>query len=174
VGIASVAVLAVVAIAVGVLATRGGSDEPDISGVRRFENLSREHVSGSVTYEQTPPVGGSHNSVWQNCGFYADPVATESAVHSLEHGAVWITYRPGLAEAQLETLRAIARANDKVLVSPYDGLPAAVVASSWGRQLRLTAASDARLPRLVESYQDASEAPERGGPCAGGVGSPET
>jgi hypothetical protein len=63
-------------------------------GVESFENLSREHTEGNVDYEQSLPVDGEHNPVWQNCGFYDKPVRSENAVHSLEHGAVWITYQP--------------------------------------------------------------------------------
>jgi hypothetical protein len=32
--------------------------------------------------------------MWQNCGFHSDPVRNETAVHSMEHGAVWVSYRP--------------------------------------------------------------------------------
>jgi hypothetical protein len=48
-----------------------------------------KHTAGEVDYAQNPPVGGAHNPVWQNCGFYDKPIRDESAVHSLEHGAVW-------------------------------------------------------------------------------------
>ena len=50
-----------------------------------------QHSASDVDYEQTPPAGGEHNDVWQNEGFYEEPVRDENAVHTLEHGAVWIT-----------------------------------------------------------------------------------
>jgi hypothetical protein len=167
------AALAVVAIVVALLATRDrGSNEPDIVGLQRFENLSRDHVATPMTYEQTPPVGGDHNPIWQNCGFYADPVANENAVHSLEHGAVWITYRPALATEQVDRLRALAQRRDHLLVSPFDRLPAPVVASAWERQLRLPSADDPRLEQFVTAFANGGEAPEQGGSCTAGVGTP--
>ena len=63
-----------------------------ISGVKSYSNLSRNHVTTKVSYPLTPPVGGDHAATPQNCGIYTDPVANENAVHSMEHGAVWVTY----------------------------------------------------------------------------------
>jgi Protein of unknown function (DUF3105) len=171
--LAAGAAVATVVIVVSLVATRRGNGEPTIPGVQRFDDLSRTHVSGAVSYPHLPPVGGDHNQVWQNCGFYSAQIENEYAVHSLEHGAVWITYRPDLPDDQVVALRAIAKASDYVLVSLFPGLPEPVIASAWGRQLRLRTADDRRLERFVEAYADGPQAPERGGRCTGGVGQPE-
>lgn len=72
-----------------------------IDGVQTFTGLARDHVAGSVVCDQQPPVGGKHAAQWQNCGWYAAAIASEAAVQLMEHGAVWITYRPDLqASAQ--------------------------------------------------------------------------
>src|SRR5512135_2125538 len=65
-----------------------------LTGLQTYPNLARDHAQGAVTYAQTPPAGGNHSTQWQNCGIYTAPVGNEYAVHSLEHGAMWITYRP--------------------------------------------------------------------------------
>jgi len=108
-----------------------------------------QHTEGEVDYEQSPPAGGEHNPVWQNCGYYAEPVRDENAVHSLEHGAVWITYSPNLSEDEVERLRDIAENETYVLVSPYEGLPSPVVASAWGKQLSLQSAEDPDRERFI-------------------------
>src|SRR5262245_44622584 len=72
-----------------------------LSGVTTFSNLSRDHTDGPVPYPQVPPVGGPHNPVWLNCGIYDQPAPNENAVHSMEHGAVWITYQPDLPAADV-------------------------------------------------------------------------
>jgi putative peptide zinc metalloprotease protein len=141
-------------------------------GVQSFEVLERNHVAYAVDYPQTPPVGGNHAPIWQNCGFYAEPVADETAVHSMEHGAVWITYQPDLPQSQLESLQQLARGQSDVLVSPSSDLPTSVVASAWGRQLQLESVDDARLKQFVLASRNGDQAPERGGPCSGGRGSP--
>jgi putative peptide zinc metalloprotease protein len=143
-------------------------------GVQSFPGQQRLHVQTQVVYAQNPPVGGRHAPVWQNCGFYTTPVRNENAVHSLEHGAVWITYAPDLPPDQVEALRAFTRGpRSYVIVSPYDGLPAPVVASAWGYQLQLTSADDPRLDQFVRAFRLGPQAPERDAPCAGGVGQPE-
>jgi hypothetical protein len=147
-------------------------DEIAPEGTLRFRVASRRHVAGVVHYPQTPPVGGDHATLVQNCGVYHDPVAVESAVHSLEHGAVWITYRPNLARDQVKRLEGLAKGETFVLVSPFDGLPTSIVASAWGRQLRVSRATDHRLQEFLAAYIVGPQAPERGTPCFGGTGSP--
>ena len=143
------------------------------AGVKSFAVQKRTHTRADVVYVQHPPVGGAHAPVWQNCGFYAHPVADENAVHSLEHGAVWLTYRPSLSTSEVNTLRRIAHERTYVLASPHLGLSSAVVASAWGHQLRLASTADARLDRFVNAFRLSNGAPESGGPCTGGVGRPK-
>jgi Protein of unknown function (DUF3105) len=151
-----------------------GQAQRDIEGVETFEvAAATNHVPGEVEYPQNPPVGGDHNGVWQNCGVYSEPVQPENAVHSLEHGAVWITYDPALPADQVELLEAQAASNNYVLVSPMEDLPSPVVASAWGIQLQVEEASDERLPTFVRKYVRGEQTPEPGAACSGGTGTPE-
>jgi hypothetical protein len=143
-----------------------------IPGVQTYAGLSFQHTTAPVQYSQNPPVGGDHNPVWLNCGIYDQPVPNENAVHALEHGAVWITYQPSLRAAAVEQLRQLVRGREFVILSPYDNLPAPVVASAWGVQLQLTGADDARLPRFLKKYVKGPQTREPGGVCAGGLGNP--
>jgi hypothetical protein len=130
-----------------------------------------EHTGGEVDYAQTPPAGGEHNPVWQNCGYYDEPVRDESAVHSLEHGAVWITYSPDLPQNQVNELENIAESESYTLVSPYPDLPddTPVVASAWGKQVGLNGADDPDLGSFVRAYQQGPQTPEPGAVCTGGT-----
>lgn len=133
-------------------------------GVETFSVDAATHTNERVAYPQTPPVGGPHHPTWETCVFRDRPVATERAVHSLEHGAIWITYRPDLPSDQMETLRRLAESRTDVLVSRWDeGLPAPVVVSSWGRQLKLDSADDPRLLQFARAFS--GQAPEPGAPC---------
>jgi hypothetical protein len=137
---------------------------PAIQGVETFEGLEAGHSAGPVSYPQVPPVGGIHNPVWQQCGFYAQPIENEKGVHSLEHGAIWITFRPDLPQAEIDGLAALARSRGLILVTRWEsGLPAPVVVTGWGRQLRLQSTSDPRLQEFVRLY--ANQGPEINAPC---------
>lgn len=136
-----------------------------VGGVKTYE-VKSDHVTTPVTYEQSPPVGGAHNPIWLNCGIYSSPVPNENAVHSMEHGAVWVTYRSDLPEADVEKLRSAMPSTYGVL-SPVEDLPAPVVASAWGKQLLLDGARDNRLEEFITAYLQGPDAPEPGASCSG-------
>jgi hypothetical protein len=124
----------------------GKAEDPDQpppenppEGVKTYPATTNKNVNGPIAYELDPPTNGDHAPYWQNCGFYSIPVENEAAVHSLDHGAVWITYRPDLPVDQVNVLRRLAR-EEYVLVSPYPGLDAPVVATAWRNQLELMGA----------------------------------
>ncbi len=144
----------------------------DIDGVETLENLTFDHVDGPVDYGRPAPAGGDHYVAWQNCGVYTEPIGNENGVHSLEHGAVWLTYDPSLPADQVATLAEFAKKESYVLVSPVEGLPSPVVASSWGYQLEADDASDPRIAAFVRKYLLNTELPEVGAACTGGVGTP--
>jgi hypothetical protein len=171
-GTTALVVVLVAAVVWAIVGSRKNSSST-LTGLVSYSNLSRDHVQGTVTYAQTPPAGGKHSAVWQNCGIYTSPVANETAVHSLEHGAIWITYRPDLSADEVKILQDDVRGQKYGLLSPFPGLPSAVVATIWGNQLKLTSAADPRLKTFIAKYGDGMTAPEPGGECTGGTGTPK-
>lgn len=145
-------------------------DPPE--GVRTYPATTNNTVEGSVSYDRDPPTNGDHSPIWQNCGFYGEPVENETAVHSMDHGAVWITYQPGLPADQIETLRGLGQ-EEYVLVSPYPGLSAPVVATAWRNQLELEGTDDPRLRQFVDQFRLLKTAPLSGNKCFNGRGEPE-
>lgn len=143
--------------------------------------LTHDHVPGPVTYSVTPPVGGPHNSVWANAGVYTKAIPTERGVHTMEHGAVWITYRPDLSADQVATLVALVEkqsvldegdgmGNRYVLMSPWasSDLSSPVVISSWGYQLKVGKADDPRLEKFIQTFRNSTKyTPEAGSPVDG-------
>ncbi len=174
-----ISVVAIVVIVVGVIvfATYQTVNERNqrvlpITGLQIFSDLTAGHVTTAVAYDPIPPVGGDHRAVWLNCGIYDQPVQNELAVHSLEHGAVWITYRADLAADAVTELRSLVRGREYAILSPYVDLPAPVVASAWGLQLRVDDPTDERLSRFLLKYMQGPQTPEPGAACFGGTGTP--
>ncbi|MEE8485832.1 MAG: DUF3105 domain-containing protein [Acidimicrobiia bacterium] len=131
------------------------------------------HVDGDIHAEGEVPAGGAHDAIWQNCGFYAEEIRSENAVHSLEHGAVWITHDPSLSGEDVQSLRRFVKRTEKVLVSPVAGQSAPIIVTAWATQLELDDPTDLRLEQFVNEFSGASSAPEPGARCTGGVGHPE-
>jgi uncharacterized protein DUF3105 len=177
-----VALLIIGGTAWGIVQQGDGSDsgasrlEPadvGIEGVESAEITDSDHTPDDVDYPENPPAGGPHDERWQNCGFYSEPIRDENAVHSLEHGAVWITYSPDLADDQVETLRSLAGTSTHILVTPRDDLPSDVVASAWGSQLQLDSADDPRVRQFLDRYVQGEQTLEPGASCSGATGDPE-
>jgi hypothetical protein len=165
---------AAVAITIVLLASCGGGgsgpSEPQIPGVVVERAAGRTHRQGQIDYQgKLPPSGGDHNPVPLTCGFYDQQPPDEYAVHSLEHGAVWIAFDPSISAADKATLKALA--GKKVLVTPYAGMSAPITLVAWERRLELRSATDPRLQQFVDAFRDGPTAPERGGACVG-VGQP--
>lgn len=149
--------------------TSGGSGA-FIDGVQRYQN-SPGHTLEPVVYPQTPPAGGPHNPQWLNCGIYRDAVPTTLAVHSMEHGAVWVTYQPDLNAEAIASLRE-HMPSTYVVMSPYAGLPAPIVLSAWNAQLAVNGPDDPRIPQFFEEYWRNQNVPEPGALCSGGIEGP--
>jgi hypothetical protein len=148
-----------------------GSEGVEIEGVETFENTT-EHVEGEVDYEQSPPAGGPHNAIWLNCGIYDQPVPNENAVHSMEHGAIWVTYdADALSDEELATLRA-ELPSSYVVLSPYEGLGSPIVLSAWNQQLKLDSADDERIGQFFEEYWRSQNVPEPNASCSGALDAP--
>ncbi len=148
------------------------------AGTHTFAENDHTHTTAPVHYDHTPPAGGAHNPVPQNCGVYEQPIPDEHAVHSLEHGTVWITYLPSVSAADVAKLRALVTShydgpNRYLLLSPYPGQHAPVVATAWGAQLNLDSVSDPRLVAFIEHYIGGDQGGEKGAYCMGGYGTPD-
>jgi hypothetical protein len=177
----SSAVTAVLLIAAGAVAyrlwvatpewQRDAESIPDIVSARnRPAMVHPNHLQGRLAYPDSPPMGGDHNPVWQRCTgiVYAQPPADEHAVHSLEHGAIWITYRPDLPAAEVEQLARRVRGQDYMLMSPYPGLRRPVSLQAWGYQLMVDSPADARIDRFVSALRSHA-AREQYAPCDEGT-----
>ena len=163
------AVVVVVLLVVGFFIYR--ATQQQIPGLETFDNLDRGHaVNVSIPDTGLPPAGGTHHPQWLNCGVYEQPVETVNAIHSMEHGAVWLAYHPDLSPEEIAMVEAYAEGESYVLVSPYPGLVTGVVATAWGAQLQIDELPDERIDKFIARFR--GQGPEPGATCSGGIGSP--
>lgn len=135
------------------------------------EKLGRNHVTGTVKYPMNPPVGGNHHQAWMTCDgtVYTKAIANENAVHSLEHGAVWVTYNDKATEADIKTLSDKVSKTPYTLMSPDKTQSGPIMLSAWGKQLSVNKASDPRVEQFLTKYVQGAQTPEPGAACTGGL-----
>ena len=141
------------------------------------------------TYPSVPPTSGPHAQSPQPAGVYPQPPEVYGTLHSLEHGATIVWYRPTATGPRLDELTSFygqrvsdaAVGQDRVLVAPYEypaegeagSLPAGVEMAlvSWHHMQTCTAVSLPAAFAFTSAYsappsadQDyAGDAPEAGG-----------
>ncbi|MDS1270637.1 DUF3105 domain-containing protein [Lipingzhangella sp. LS1_29] len=145
-------------------------DQRTISGLETYSGLDRTHVPEPPDYQMSPPAGGQHHEQWQNCGVYTQPITDMHAVHSLEHGAVWITHSPDLPREEVQTLHTYYTPGDYILISPYTGdMPddSDIVLSAWGAQVAVDDPEDERIEKFLRRFEQSNDVPEPGAPCSG-------
>jgi Protein of unknown function (DUF3105) len=172
-----IATLLIVLLAVGVIGyavsqnkKKSDAKNPDkISGIVHKVFNGGDHKAGVISYAESPPMGGPHSPVWADCdgAVYPNQIASENAVHTLEHGAVWITYKPGLPAEQLDVLSKLVAGKPYTLLTPYAGLKSNVSLQAWGYQLFVDSATDSRVERFINALrQSQTNTPELGASCS--------
>ncbi|GAA3522848.1 DUF3105 domain-containing protein [Streptomyces osmaniensis] len=144
----------------------------DKDGLKTWKGtLGRTHVTEPVKYPVEPPVGGDHDRVWMNCNgdVYTKAVNNMNAVHSLEHGAVWVTYNSKAPKADVEALAAKVKQTPYTLMSPDDGQQDPIMLTAWGVQRTVTGAKDPNVGKFFETYVQGKQTPEPGAACTGGM-----
>ncbi|WP_405018069.1 DUF3105 domain-containing protein [Kitasatospora sp. NBC_00070] len=150
---------------------RAAAAQAPIQGVKTFGAFTRNHVTTPVKYTQTPPVGGDHDPVWVPCmgNVYDQPVHNENAVHSLEHGAVWVTYNSKATAADIASLAERVEVTPYTFLSPYPDEPGTITLSAWSTQLIVDSATDPRIGEFLTKYIQGPQTQEPGASCSPGA-----
>ena len=138
-----------------------------IKGVSVWSGLGRTHIEDdNPSYPMTPPAGGNHNQAWANCGVYTKEIPNKYAVHSLEHGAVWITYNDKAKKSDVSKLSSVAN-QDYMLMSKYASQDSPITVTAWEHQIKAKSADDPRIQQFIKEYRQGPQTPEPGAPCTG-------
>jgi hypothetical protein len=178
IGISGVVVAGLIGFGVYVLEKQNNKEEAEvalskepISGEKSWKKLSQTHVDKAVSYPMTPPVGGDHNTRWMNCNgdVYKNAIPNEYAVHSLEHGAVWVTYNDKVEKKDRESLEKLVKKTPYSLMSPVKAQTGTIMLSAWGKQVTVDSADDKRVKQFFSKYVQGEQTPERGAACTNGL-----
>ncbi len=125
---------------------------PALKAVKTYDYAGNHHTTDPVTYTETPPAGGPHDPVWEDCGVYTQQIRNENACTPSSTAPCGSptgpARRPPTSRPSQTALGSVK--DKKTILSPYPGLPAPVVVTVWNAQLDLKGASDPRLAQFLE------------------------
>lgn len=129
-----------------VVACGGTSSSTTLSneGVQTFPDQGQDHFTRDelsallagddtiFTYNSDPPTSGTHANAWAPCGVYRQVIPKPFQVHSLEHGAVIIQYRPDLPEQERNEVEDLVRELATHAISaPGENVSGDLVMTAW-------------------------------------------
>jgi hypothetical protein len=143
-----------------------------LAGMATYSGLARDQVAGPVLYPQTPRLAEStqRSSRTVACVTGRSPTRTRfTPLSATPYGSPTVRAWP---PSEISAIAADVSGQPYGLVSPYPGLPSAIVATVWGKQPALSSAGDPRLKGFITMFRSGTQAPEPGGRCTGGTGTP--
>jgi len=126
--------------------------------VTEFPIEGRDHVPSSenVSYKTNPPTSGDHLAEAKTWGVYDEEIDNKAAVHGLEHGGIWITYKD-INDDEIQTLKEIGNSNSQsVIVSPRLENEDKIVVASWGKMMKLETIDKALIQKYIDTYKNQS------------------
>ncbi|MBX4191688.1 MAG: DUF3105 domain-containing protein [Candidatus Doudnabacteria bacterium] len=124
-----------------------------------FDNLGQEHLTQGATdhqpYNSNPPTSGPHWPQPANWGSYAVTQPDEQLVHNLEHGGIWISYRPDKVDQNtINMLNDFAKRYPLIVVEPREKNDSAISLAAWGRLQNLDQYDESAILRFIEAYHN--------------------
>ena len=118
---------------------------------------SRDHIAVGAqhpAYNSNPPTGGWHYANPAQSGIYDKAFADEQLIHNLEHGHIWIAYRPDLPADQIEKLADIAKSySSKIVMAPRPNNPTAISIVAWEYVLNLDSYDEQAIKDFVRDHR---------------------
>jgi hypothetical protein len=123
------------------------------------------HVTDAtkVVYKTNPPTSGNHNPIPADDGYYSQRPGVRHSTHTLEHGRIYIQYKPTLSPRRIKQLGGLFNDDSyHMLLSPNPSMPYRVAATAWGHLAGCKKVTDATFDVLRDfrdRYRD--RAPEQ-------------
>lgn len=125
---------------------------------RAITNEGATHVKEGekVTYQSNPPTSGNHWPDPLRDGIYKEEKPDEAIVHSMEHGRVWISYRPDIPNNIKEQLHATAKREARVILAPRTANTADIALAAWNRLDAFSKEefNESRVRDFIRRYRD--------------------
>lgn len=130
----------------------------DLPG-QAIPDQGREHVGpGHVhAYNSNPPTSGWHFSAPTEWGVYKEELPDGTLIHNLEHGGVWISYKPDIPEETRKKLENFYEIyGRKVIVTPRAKNDTDIALAAWTRldKFSVSEYSDERVDTFIKAFRN--------------------
>lgn len=129
-----------------------------VEGTVDYEVIGREHIAQGTFgsgYNSNPPSSGVHWASPAKNGVYDTQLPDEQIIHDLEHGHVWISYKPDVADEVKQKLAEIVRDDDwKIILAPRDKNETMIALAAWGRVLKLDQPDYEKVRDFIRTYRN--------------------
>lgn len=124
-----------------------------------YPDQGREHIAQGHehSYNSNPPTSGWHYPQAAEWGAYREELPDETIIHNLEHGGIWISYKPDISEeirAKLEGF--FEKWGRKIIVAPRAKNDADIALAAWTRldTFAVSEYSEERVEQFIRAYRN--------------------
>lgn len=134
------------------------TEDPSKLPGQLLENQGQTHIEQGAfdhpAYNSNPPTSGWHWPQGAQWGVYPSPLPDEQLVHNLEHGGIWISYKPDLDKGTVNQLNDFAKRYRKVIVAPREGNDAPIALAAWTRLEKMDQYNEFNILTFIDAYYD--------------------
>lgn len=106
-------------------------------------------------YLTNPPVSGWHYGQTAEWGVYDKELVDQNIIHNLEHGGIWISYKPDAPQELIDNLKKLASEyKRKVILTPRAANDSIIALAAWGRLDKFDYFDEARIVKFIKAFKD--------------------
>lgn len=124
-----------------------------------FSDQGREHIAQNHqhVYNSNPPTSGWHYPQAAEWGTYREELPDETMLHNLEHGGIWISYKPDISEEMRANLEEFyKRWGRKIIVTPRSKNDIDIAVAAWTRldKFSVSEYSEERIEQFIRAHRN--------------------
>jgi len=162
-GIIFIIVLAVVTMGYFLFQSSEKESDPGSKPGELLDNQGATHIpegsKSQASYNSNPPTSGDHWPAPANWGVYKAEQPDERLIHNLEHGGIWISYKPDTAAETVAKLEDFAQRYRKVIVAPRAANDSNMALAAWTRLQKLESFDENAILEFIQAHYD--QGPEK-------------
>ena len=100
----------------------------------QIPDQGQNHIDISAShpdYNSNPPTSGWHYEKWADKGVYKNQLPDEQLIHNLEHGYIWISYKPDANPEIIKQLEDFYGIGKKIIVEPRKENDKLIALAAW-------------------------------------------